>query len=207
MMSVLIVDDHPEFRQGLRQMLEDVCPNAEFAEAGSVLEALACVVRRAWTIATLDIDMPDQNGIELLREMLRIRPEIRVVVLTAYPEDQDAARCLRAGAYGFLTKDNAGSELARAFRTVLAGNKYASSALAKKAAATPLDLDRLHESLSDRELIVMLALASGRRLTDIANELHLSIKTVSTYKRRILDKMNLRSNADLTRYAIEHGLI
>jgi DNA-binding NarL/FixJ family response regulator len=207
MMSVLIVEDHSEFRQGLRQMLEELCPNADFAEAGSALEALACVVRRAWDIAILDINMPDQNGIELLREMLRIRPEIRVVVLTVYPEDQSAARCLRAGAYGFLTKDDARSELARAFRTVLAGKKYAGSALAKKTAAPPLGLDRLHESLSDRELTVMLALASGRRLTDIASEMNLSIKTVSTYKRRILDKMNLRGNADLTRYAIEHGLI
>jgi DNA-binding NarL/FixJ family response regulator len=207
MMSVLIVDDHPEFRQGLRQILEELCPNSDFAEAGNALEALACVVRRAWTLAILDIGMPDQNGIELLREMLRIRPEIRVVVLTVYPEDQYAARCLRAGAYGFLTKNNAHSELARALRTVLAGKKYAGSALAKKTAAPPLDLDRLHESLSQRELIVMLALASGRRLTDIAREMNLSIKTVSTYKRRILDKMNLRSNADLTRYAIEHGLI
>jgi DNA-binding NarL/FixJ family response regulator len=208
MLSVLIVDDHPVVRQGLKQILAEEFPDAEFGEAGDSVEALAHSGRREWDIIVLDINIPGMTGLDVLKEMRRQRPECRVLVLTMYPEEQYATRFLRAGACGYMTKDRARSELVRAFRKVLAGGKYVSPMLAEKLASGKRGTaERLHEMLSDREMKVMLGLAAGKRLTDIALEMDLSIKTVSTYKHRIMEKMQMRVNADLTRYAIEHGLI
>ena len=208
MLSVLIVDDHPVVRQGLKQILAEEFPDAEFAEAGDSVEALAQSGRRDWAIIILDINIPGMTGLDVLKEMRRQRQECRVLVLTMYPEEQYATRFLRAGACGYMTKDRARSELVRAFRKVLAGGKYVSPMLAEKlASGKRATMEKLHETLSDREMKVMLGLAAGKRLTDIALEMDLSIKTVSTYKHRIMEKMQMRVNADLTRYAIEHGLI
>jgi two-component system, NarL family, invasion response regulator UvrY len=208
MLSVLIVDDHPVVRQGLMQILAEEFPDIHFGEAGDSLEALLQSGKRPWDLIILDINIPGKTGLDVLKEMQKHRPEVRVLVLTMYPEEQYATRFLRAGACGYMTKDRAGSELIRAFRKVLAGGKYVSPMLSEKLAGDePAKAERLHETLSERELKVMLALAAGKRLTDIAREMNLSIKTVSTYKHRIMEKMQMKVNADLTRYAIEHNLI
>jgi two-component system, NarL family, invasion response regulator UvrY len=208
MLSILIVDDHPVVRKGLKQILSEEYPGVLFGEAGSGLEAMAEAKKRAWDIVILDIGIPGMSGLEILKELLGQRPEMRILVLTMYPEEQYATRFLRTGAAGYMTKDRAGSELVRAVRMVLNGGQYITPHLANKIGLDrPAPAERLHETLSERELRVMLGLAAGKRLTDIAREMNLSIKTVSTYKRRILDKMHMQVNAELTRYAIEHCLI
>jgi two-component system, NarL family, invasion response regulator UvrY len=208
MLSILIVDDHPVVRQGLKQILSEEFPGVLFGEAGSGLEAMLQAGKRAWDIVILDIGIPGMSGLDVLKELLEQRAEMRVLVLTMYAEEQYATRFLRTGAAGYITKDRPRSELVEAVRTVLEGGQYISPHLAERIAGTrTVTADRVHETLSDRELKVMLGLAAGKRLTDIAAELDLSIKTVSTYKRRILDKMRMKVNAELTRYAIEHGLI
>jgi DNA-binding NarL/FixJ family response regulator len=176
------------------------------AEAGDGMEAIAQAQRRAWDIVILDIGIPGMSGLEVLKEMREIRPRMRVLVLTMYPEEQYANRFLRSGAAGYMTKDRARSELISGVRTVLAGERYISPHLTHIMGSAPSP-ERPHEALSERELKVMIGLAGGKRLTDIAKEMSLSIKTVSTYKRRVLDKMHMKVNAELTRYAIEHGLI
>ena len=204
MLSILIVDDHPVVRQGLRQILVEEFDGVEIAEAGDGPEAMGLAQNRDWDVVILDIGIPGMSGLEVLKELREVRPEARVLVLTMYPEEQYANRFLRSGASGYMTKDRARAELVSAIRLVLTGERYLSPHLARKLGARA---ERPHEALSERELKVMLGLAGGQRLTDIAREMSLSIKTVSTYKRRILDKMHMKVNAELTRYAIEHGLI
>jgi DNA-binding NarL/FixJ family response regulator len=204
MLSILIVDDHPVVRQRLRQMLIEEFQEVIIAEAGDGVEAIVQVRNQNWDVVILDIGIPGMSGLELLKELKEVRPDTRVLVLTMYPEQQYATRFLRAGAAGYTTKDRARPELVNAIRVVLSGERYVSPNLSLRMGARP---ERPHEALSDRELKVMLGLAGGKRLTDIAQEMNLSIKTVSTYKRRILDKMHMTVNAELTRYAIEHGLI
>jgi two-component system, NarL family, invasion response regulator UvrY len=206
MLSILLVDDHPVVRQGLRQILREEFKEVVIGEAGEGLEAIAQAQRRAWDIVILDIGIPGMSGLEVLKEIREIRPQTRVLVLTMYPEEQYANRFLRCGASGYMTKDRARSELVSAVRTVLAGERYISPQMAHTVGPAPT-AERPHEALSERELKVMIGLAGGKRLTDIAKEMSLSIKTVSTYKRRVLDKMHMKVNAELTRYAIEHGLI
>jgi DNA-binding NarL/FixJ family response regulator len=206
MLSILLVDDHPVVRQGLRQILSEEFKDVVIAEAGDGMEAIAQAQRRAWDIVILDIGIPGMSGLEVLKEMREIRPRMRVLVLTMYPEEQYANRFLRSGAAGYMTKDRARSELISGVRTVLAGERYISPHLTHIMGSAPSP-ERPHEALSERELKVMIGLAGGKRLTDIAKEMSLSIKTVSTYKRRVLDKMHMKVNAELTRYAIEHGLI
>jgi DNA-binding NarL/FixJ family response regulator len=202
MLSILIVDDHPVVRQGLRQILVEEFADVTIAEAGNGMEAIAHARKSDWDVVILDIGIPGMSGLEVLKELRELRPEVRVLVLTMYPEEQYANRFLRSGASGYMTKDRARSELVNAIRLLLAGERYISPHLVHKVRP-----ERPHEALSERELNVMLGLAGGKRLTDIAREMDLSIKTVSTYKRRILDKMQMKVNAELTRYAIEHGLI
>jgi DNA-binding NarL/FixJ family response regulator len=207
MLSILIVDDHPMVRQGLRQTLAEEFEGVVIGEAGDGLEAIVQANRRAWDIVILDIGIPGISGLDVLKELRELRPRARVLVYTMYPEEHYANRFLRTGAAGYLTKDQPRSELAVAIRTLQAGERYINPHAADKVEVNVVGTDRPHESLSERELKVMLGLAGGKRLTDIAREMSLSIKTVSTYKRRILDKMHMSVNAELTRYAIEHGLI
>jgi two-component system invasion response regulator UvrY len=207
-MHILITDDHAVVRRGLREILADSLEEATFSEAGNADEALRLLAKHPVGILVLDINMPGRSGLDLLKDVKRMYPRIPVIVLSVQPEDQYAVRCLRSGASAYINKDSAPEELAQAARKVLAGGRYVGAGLAEKLVTILDDGDRpRHELLSDRELEVMLLIASGISLTEIGNRLHVSAKTVSTYRARVMDKMQMRSNAELTRYAMGQGLI
>jgi two-component system invasion response regulator UvrY len=208
--AILLVDDHALLRRGLRDLLAETFPAAQFGEAGSGSEALAEIARVAWSLVLLDLAIPGPDGLEVLKEARVIRPGLRVLVLSVHGEDQYAIRALRAGAVGYVTKETAPEDLTAAVRKVLEGGKYVSPRLAEKMVAnlTSGGLDRpLYEGLSDRELQVLRLLAAGKAVKEIGSELALSEKTISTYRARILGKMNMRSNAQLMRYALGVGLV
>ena len=209
MIKVLIADDHPIVRQGLRQILSGI-PDMEVAgEAVNGQEALDQTRTGDWDVLVLDITMPDRSGFDILKELKHEQPHLPVLVLSIHSEEQLAVRVLKAGASGYLTKENAPDELVKAIRKVVSGGKYVSPALAE-ALALGLDVtsDQIrHETLSDREFQVMLMMAGGKTLAEIAETLSLSAKTISTYRTRLLEKMNLKTNAEIIRYAIENGLI
>jgi DNA-binding NarL/FixJ family response regulator len=208
MTRVLIADDHTLFRAGLRQFLAESLPSAEIGEAASGNQALTCVQQKEWDLLVLDINMPDRGGLDILRHVRSGRPGTRVLVLSGYPERQYALNVLRAGAAGYIGKDSAPEELLKAVRTVLQGRRYVSESLAE---LLLLDLDRadkpLHSLLSDREFQIFGKLAAGQGVSEIGRELCLSVKTVSTYRSRILEKMRMKSNADLTSYALRNEII
>jgi two-component system invasion response regulator UvrY len=209
MIRVLIADDHPIVRQGLRQILSEIPDMVVAGEAVNGQEALDQVRAGGWDVLVLDITMPDRSGLDILRELRYQQPDLPVLVLSIHAEEQFAVRLLKAGASGYLTKENAPDELVKAIRKVVDGGKYISQSLAESLAFS-LDVasDRpRHETLSDREFQVMQLMATGKTLTEIAEELSLSAKTVSTYRSRLLEKMNLKTNADIVRYAIENGLV
>jgi two-component system, NarL family, invasion response regulator UvrY len=209
MINILIADDHPIVRQGLRQILSDISDMKVAGEAVNGQEALDQVRAGGWDVLVLDITMPDRSGFDILKELKHERPELPVLVLSIHAEEQFAVRVLKAGASGYLTKENAPTELIKAIRKVVSGGKYISRSLAESPAFS-LDTDSArprHEALSDREFQVMQMMASGKTLADIAEELSLSTKTISTYRTRLLEKMNLKTNAEIIRYAIENGLI
>ncbi len=208
-MKVLITDDHAVLRRGLKQILEDGFGKIQFGDAANAGEAIALVAREHWDLVVLDITMPGRNGLDALKEIKTIKPNMRVLVLSVHSEDQFAVRVLKAGASGFLNKDSAPEELVKAVRKVLGGGRYVSASLAEKL-AMKLDKpgDQLpHQTLSDREFQVLRMIGSGRTVSEIAVELSLSVKTVSTYRARILEKMSLHTNAELTRYSFEHKLV
>jgi two-component system invasion response regulator UvrY len=208
-MKILITDDHAVVRQGLKQILADEFKNATFGEASNAQEALAHVWRQAWDVVVLDMSMPGRNGLEVLKEIKKSRPKLPVLVLSMHPEDQFAVRVLKTGAAGYMTKESAPEELVGAIKKVLAGGRYVSSSLAETM-ATYLDIDVQkppHERLSDREYQVLRLIASGKMVSEIARELSLSVKTVSTYRTRILEKMTMKTNAELTHYAIQSHLV
>lgn len=208
-MRVLIVDDHAIVREGLRRVLEDEFPDLGIAEATNAHQALEQVAEHAWEVIVLDISLPGRGGLDTLKEILRIRPGARVLVMTMYSEEQYALRAFRAGASGYVTKGSASEEVLKAVRKVAEGGRYVTPGLAEHLAAH-LSAPRegpAHEVLSDRELQVLRMLALGKKVKDIGNELHLSEKTVSTYRTRILEKMKLESTAELISYAIRAGLI
>lgn len=196
-------------RQGLRQILSDSFRGAVFGEAGNAKEALDRVSKGAWDVAILDISMPGRSGLDLLREIRRIKPQLPVLFLSMHPEDQYGMRVLKSGASGYMNKECAPQELVGAIRKILAGGRYVSSGLVEKMAmhlASHSSL-RPHELLSDREFQVMRSLAAAKTVGQIAEELCLSVKTISTYRRRILEKTGLKNNAELMRYALEHSLV
>ena len=209
-MRVLIADDHAVVRRGLEQILADAFEEVEVGEATTAEEAVDLANRQGWDVVVLDISMPGRSGLDALKEIKKNKPELPVLVLSIHPEDQFATRVLKAGASGYMTKETAPEELVSAINKVLAGGKYVSAALAEKLAA---DLERdgagvaPHQLLSDREYEVLLLIATGHTISEIAVKLSLSVKTISTYRTRILEKTDLKSNADLVRYAITHGLI
>jgi two-component system invasion response regulator UvrY len=208
-MKILLIDDHAVVRQGLKLILADHIRNAKFGEARNAHEALARVAKDNWDVAVLDITMPGRNGWEVLREIKRLRPKLPVLVLSMHPEDQFAVRMLKNGAAGYLTKESAGEELAGAINKVVSGGRYVSPSLAERMAAY-LDIDvqkSPHERLSDREFQIMRMMASGKQVSQVARELALSVQTISTYRARILEKMDLKNNAEMTRYAIEKELL
>jgi DNA-binding NarL/FixJ family response regulator len=206
---VLIADDHPVVRDGLKTMLSSDPEVQVVGEARDGDEALAMMNTVEWDVAVLDYSMPGKGGVDLLAQVKHDHPDRPVLILSIYPEDPHGMRALKAGAAGYITKESAGDELTAAVKKVVSGGRYVSAALAEKLAArlTP-DQDRPpHERLSDREYRVMWLLASGRSLQQIAEEMHLSPSTVSTYRGRILKKLSLSSNVELVHYAMKHRLI
>jgi len=209
MINVLIADDHPVVLQGLKQIVAETSDIAIKGEATNGTEVLKKVRSGQWDVVVLDLTMPGIHGLDLLSRLKSEHPKLPVLVLSIHPEDQYAVRLLRAGASGYLNKRSAADQLVEALRKVARGGKYVSPTLAEKLAfELDVDSDRPpHERLSDREFQVFCLIASGMTVTEIAEELSLSVKTVSTYRSRILEKMNMQRNAELTRYAIEHELI
>jgi two-component system invasion response regulator UvrY len=209
MIRVLIADDHAVVRQGLKQILGDTPEMVVAGEATTGQEVLDRVRAEAWDVVVLDISMPDRSGLDILKQLRSERPKLPVLVLSMHSEDQYAMRVLKAGASGYLTKDSAPDELVKAVRKVVSGGRYVSAFLAEKLAfEIGTDSNRLpHETLSDREFQVLRGIAAGKSVTEIAAELYLSPKTVSTYRARLLQKMNLTTNAELIHYAIQNHLI
>jgi two-component system invasion response regulator UvrY len=208
MARVLIADDHALFRAGLRQFLIQSLPSAEIGESATGNETLTSLQRGEWDLLVLDINMPDRSGLDILRHVRSGHAGTRVLVLSGYPERQYALNVLRAGASGYIAKDCAPEELLKAVRMVLQGRRYVSDSLAE---LLLLDLDQadkpLHSLLSDREFQIFGKLAAGHGVSEIGRELCLSVKTVSTYRTRILEKMRMKSNADLTSYALRNEII
>ena len=208
MIRVLIADDHPVVRRGLRQIVEEEPDMRVGAEAAGAEEARAQVRGDCCDVVVLDLSMPGVHGIDLLQQLHEERPELPILVLSIHPEEQYALRCLKAGARGYVHKQSAGEELVGAIRTVMARRRYLSEGLAESLLreAAP-DRRAPHETLSTREYQVLTRLAAGATVTDIAAEMKLSVKTVSTYRARMLDKLGIASNAEATRYALEHQLL
>ncbi|MBK5277555.1 MAG: response regulator transcription factor [Bacteroidia bacterium] len=209
MISILIADDHELIRRGLKSILLEEFPKAIVAEANNGLELIHKARNGNWDIFISDISMPDKSGLDTLKILKEEFPKIPVLILSMHPEDQYAIRVLRAGAAGYLTKETAPDELVIAVRKILAGKRYISAGVAEKLADN-LDHDSnkaLHETLSDREFSVLKFIASGKSVSEIANKLSLSVTTISTYRARILEKMGLHSNAELTEYAIRNRLV
>jgi two-component system invasion response regulator UvrY len=206
---LLIADDHAIVRKGMKQILAETRDIVVADEAGNGREALEKAQKNDFDMVLLDISMPGRDGLEVLKELKGLRPKLPVLMLSMYPEEQYAVRSLRSGASGYLTKDSAPDELIAAIRKVYSGGKYVSASLAEKLAQKmSADTERpLHEALSDREYQVMSMIASGKTVKEIGEELSLSVKTVSTYRSRILAKMRLKGNAELTRYALDNKLV
>ena len=209
MINVLIADDHTVVRQGLKQILSEDPQLTVVGEAVDGNEVLTALETLKVDALVLDITMPGRNGLDVLKEVKRKRPTLPVLVLSMHPEDQFAIRILRAGAAGYITKESAPEELVGALRKVCSGGKYVSPQLAEKLAVFIEDKTTRppHEKLSDREFEVLRMLALGKTVTEVAEELLLSVKTVSTYRSRVLEKMKMTSNADLTRYALQNDLM
>jgi DNA-binding NarL/FixJ family response regulator len=208
-MKVLITDDHPIVRQGLKQLLKETFEAIVVDEAGNGTEALDKIKTDKYDIVLLDIAMPGMNGLEVLKEIQKFNKTLPVLIISIYPEDQYALRCLKAGASGYLTKDTASDELTLAVERILSGKKYVSPNLADKLArhlneGTP---KLPHELLSDREDQVMRYIASGKTAAEIAAELNLSVKTINTYRNRIIKKMQIKNSAELIRYAVQNQLL
>jgi two-component system, NarL family, invasion response regulator UvrY len=209
MMRALIVDDHAIVRRGLRALLSDEFHGAALGEASDAWRALEQLRNEEWDVVLLDLVLPGKSGLDLLKELKAEWPRLPVLVLSARPEDEFAVRVLKAGAEGYMTKESASEELTRAIRKILAGGRYVSSALAEKLAlGVRRDPTRMpHETLSDREYEVMSRIASGKTVTEIAGELSLSPKTISTYRARVLEKLGARNSAEIVQYAIRNGLV
>jgi DNA-binding NarL/FixJ family response regulator len=208
MMRVLIIDDHEIVRRGLEDVLEDGFPQLEIGEAANSRVALDLITAKDWDVVLLDINLPGRNGLEVLSEVKRLRPQTPVLVVSAYPEEEFAIRSLKLGASGYLNKSLAADEVLVAVRKVLAGGKFVTASLAEKLAAALGGDDRQspHDSLSNRELQVLRLIASGQSIKEIAAEMALSEKTVATYRLRTAKKLGLDSNVELTRYALKHQL-
>jgi len=208
MIKVLIADDHAIVRKGLRQVVKEQAAYMEVDEAEDGQEVLEKVHAGHCDVLVLDISMPKRNGLDILQEIKHSNPNLPILILSVHPEEQYAVRVLKAGASGYMSKDCAPDELVRAIEKVVAGGKYVSATLAEKLAfeLSGQSGKLPHETLSDREYSVLLMIGIGKSVGEIANELALSVKTVSTYRARILEKLNLKSNAELIRYVIDNSL-
>ena len=208
-MKILLVDDHAVVRRGVRALLADEYPDAQFGEAANSAEAMQALRQRRWDLLMLDVSLPGRGGIDLLMEIRAERADLPVIMLSMHPESEFAVRAIKAGAAGYLTKQSADEELLGAVRKVLGGGRYITAQLADQLAdlvagakpATP------HATLSDREFQILQSIAAGKSVKEIAAELSLSPKTVSTYRTRVLEKLGLSSTAELARYAVRHQLV
>jgi two-component system invasion response regulator UvrY len=209
MRKFLIADDHTVVRRGLHQILQEAFPSALIEEVGDAEALFKKVMMDQWDVVISDISMPGRSGLEVLQQIRQVHPKLPVLILSVHAEDQYALRVLKAGASGYLNKDSASEELVKAVNIVMLGKKYITHSVAEKLATT-LDHDNEklpHEYLSDREFEVLKQLAGGKAVSSIADQLSLSVTTVSTYRARIMAKMSLKTNADLTLYSIEHKLL
>ncbi len=209
MTRILVADDHTVVRRGLRQILLEGFPGAYVEEVGDAEDLIKHVVKSEWDVVISDLSMPGRSGLDALQQIKQLHPNLPVLILSIHPEEQYALRVLKAGASGYLSKDMAPDELVIAVKKVMLGKKYITASVAEKLAAT-LDQDHnkpLHEFLSDREFNVLKMLAAGRSVSEIAESLFLSVTTVSTYRSRIMTKMNLKNNAELTLYSMENKLL
>ena len=209
MLKILIADDHAIVREGLKQILMDVPDMVVAGEAASGNQVLEMVRKETWDLVLLDITMPGLNGLDTLKQLKKEKPDLPVLMLSMYPEEQYAIRTIKAGVSGYLTKESAPKELINAIRKVAQGGKYISASLSEKL-ATYLETDAdkpLHEQLSDREYQVVLMIAAGKTVGQIADDLALSVKTISTNRTRALRKMGMNNNSELTYYAMKQGLI
>ena len=209
MINILIADDHALFRDGIKRIIDEISDIKVVSEAVDGRDALKKMKECKWDVALLDINMPDINGLDVLKRMTDIDASKRILVLSMYPEDEYAIRAIRSGASGYLTKDSSTDKLISVIRRLASGGKYVNPELAEKLLFNPVsDPDvLLHTTFSDRELHVFKLIAAGESLTEIGHKLSLSVKTVSTYRSRILEKMDMKNNAQLVRYAIQHDLI
>jgi two-component system, NarL family, invasion response regulator UvrY len=209
MLKILIADDHAIVREGLKQILAETADMVVAGEATNGQEVLQLVRKEDWDLVLLDLAMPEKDGLDTLKELKQEKPHLPVLVLSIYPEEQYAVRVLKAGASGYLTKESAPDELIAAIRKVSRQGKYISQSLGEQLASylTANPDKPAHELLSDREYRVMLMIASGKTVTEIAEALFLSVKTISTYRVRALRKMGMKNNAEFAYYAIKHGLL
>lgn len=209
MIRILIADDHAIVRKGLKQIVIEQYPTANVGETGDAEDLISKVVEQQWDVVICDMSMPGRSGLDALQQIKEINPKLPVLIMSMYPEDQYALRVLKAGAYGYLGKETIHDDIVKAIETVLLGNKFITPSITEKLADN-FDMDSKrpeHEVLSDREFDVFKMLAAGNSLTEIASKLSLSSTTVSTYRAHILEKMNMRSNAELTRYALEKNIV
>jgi two-component system invasion response regulator UvrY len=209
MLKVLIADDHPMIREGIKRVISQTRDMVVVAEASDGQEVLQKVARQNPEVVILDISMPGRSGLDVLKQLHTQYPKLPILILSQYPESQYASRVMHAGAFGYLTKETAIDQVVEAIRKAAAGKKYITDALADiLTAETPGTAQRpLHETLSDREYEILLYLGEGKTVTDIARDISLSVKTISTYRTRILDKMKMSKTAELIRYVIYHRLV
>lgn len=207
-MHILIADDHAIVRKGLIQILRDEFPAIEVKEVANSQEVLESVESHTWDVILLDISMPGRSGIDTLKDVRARGVKAPILVLSMHPEEQYAIRALKAGASGFMNKENTTEELLNAIHLVLSGRKYITPSVAEKLIDMgDTDDSPTHERLSDREMQVLQLIASGKTVSEIADQISLSVNTISTYRSRILEKLALTNNAELTRYALDHGLV
>jgi len=209
MFRILLADDHAVVRQGVKKILAEAFAQANFSEAKNAHELLGLVSSERWDIVVMDLAMPGGNGLEALKQIKHDHPQLPVLILSMFPEDQYAVRTIKAGASGYLNKESAPEELVQAIQKILHGGEYISAGVADELVlyARHEDDQPLHKQLSDREYQVLCLIASGKEAKEISAELGLSVKTISTYRVRLLEKMKMKTNAELTHYAIQNGLV
>ncbi len=207
MSTILIIDDHPVVRRGLREILEELSVDIRIIEAGTAIDGLRIIRESDIDIVLLDINLPGRSGLDMLKDIRKIKAETKVLIISMYPVDQYAVRALKSGAKGYVTKESAPDELLAAVDRILKGGRYITQSIAEHIVDNLESKGPLHRSLSDREFEVMIHLAKGKSIRVIAETLALSEKTVSTYRKRILEKMQMHSNVELARYALQYKLI
>jgi two-component system invasion response regulator UvrY len=209
MLKVLVVDDSPLFRRGVKDLVNEGFQGAKIGEAGNAVEMLELLRQRPWDVAVMDISMPGMSGLDALKQVKQELPKLPVLILSMYPEEQYAIRMIKAGADGYLTKSSAPEELVKAITKVRDGGKYVSPSLAETLVVTVKSgtANDPHELLSDREYQVLCLIGSGKTVGEIAERTNLSVSTISTYRARILEKMRMKTNAELTKYVLQQGLV